>query len=250
MDIHQNARTTPASRAELVVRVLDDQLPLSLVAAAAAGVCPRTVRKWIARYQAETLDGLADRSSRPHRQPRVGHTGSHRRPHHGVAEREWSTRDPRCRSHPTAPRAVLTPLYVKTRALSGLGDGLACAEGCHDALVDLSRKEAFQASDDLAFGPAIGGASGDVVAGWLVESHADDDGSIEGGVGLSVAASIEAVPAREGHSSRRATNGITVDVPAQVRAELRSRLVTNASLQPEQVATRQSLTRTEVATTR
>ena len=86
----------------------------------------------------------------------------------------------------------LTPLYVKTRVLSGLDDGLACAEVCHDALVDLSRKEAFQASDDLAFGPAIGGASGDVVAGWLVESHADDDGSIEGGVGVSVAASIEA----------------------------------------------------------
>ena len=96
---------------------------------------------------------------------------------------------------------VLTPLYVKTRVLSGLGDGLACAEVCHDALVDLSRKEAFQASDDLAFSPAIGGASGDVVAGWLVESHADDDGSIEGGVGLSVAASIEAVPAG-GHPGR------------------------------------------------
>ena len=59
---------------------------------------------------------------------------------------------------------VLTPLYVKTRVLSSLGDSLACAEVCHDALVDLSRKEAFQASDDLAFGPAIGGASGDVVA--------------------------------------------------------------------------------------
>ena len=29
----------------------------------------------------------------------------------------------------------------------GLDDGLACAEVCHDALVDLSRKEAFQASD-------------------------------------------------------------------------------------------------------
>ena len=96
---------------------------------------------------------------------------------------------------------VLTPLYVKTRVLSGLDDGLACAEVCHDALVDLSRKEAFQASDDLAFGPAIGGASGDVVAGWLVESHADDDGSIEGGVGVSVAASIEAVPAG-GHPGR------------------------------------------------
>ena len=90
---------------------------------------------------------------------------------------------------------ALTPLYVKRRVLSGLDDGLACAEVCHDALVDLSRKEAFQASDDLACGPAIGGASGDVVAGWLVESHADDDGSIEGGVGVSVAASIEAVPA-------------------------------------------------------
>ena len=29
---------------------------------------------------------------------------------------------------------VLTPLYVKTRVLSGLGDGLACAEVCYDAL--------------------------------------------------------------------------------------------------------------------
>ena len=70
MDIHQNARTTPASRAELVARVLDDRLPVSLVATA-AGVCPRTVRKWIARYQAEGPEGLADRSARPHRQPRA-----------------------------------------------------------------------------------------------------------------------------------------------------------------------------------
>ena len=98
-------------------------------------------------------------------------------------------------SHVCGRQSALTPLYVKTRVLSGLGDGLACAEGCHDALVDLSRKEAFQASDDLAFGPAIGGASGDVVAGWLVESHADDDGSIEGGVGVSVTAPIEPMPA-------------------------------------------------------
>ena len=64
----------PASRAELVARVLDDQLPVNLVAAA-AGVCPRTVRTWTARYQAEGPNGLADRSSRPHRQPR-GHSGS------------------------------------------------------------------------------------------------------------------------------------------------------------------------------
>ena len=104
---------------------------------------------------------------------------------------------------------VLTPLYVKTRVLSGLGDGLACAEVCHDALGDLSRKEAFQASDDLAFGPAIGGASGDVVAGWLVESHADDDGSIEGGVGVSVTAPIEPMPAGASPGRGRDRTGAT-----------------------------------------
>ena len=35
------------------------------------GFIRRTVRKWIARYQAEGPDGLADRNSRPHRQPRA-----------------------------------------------------------------------------------------------------------------------------------------------------------------------------------
>ncbi len=65
-DIHQNARTTPVNRAELVARLLDDHLPVNL-GAAAAGVCPRTVHKWIARYPAEGPNGLADRSSRPHR---------------------------------------------------------------------------------------------------------------------------------------------------------------------------------------
>jgi transposase InsO family protein len=33
----------------------------------AVGVCPRTVRKWVARYRAEGVAGLEDRSSRPHR---------------------------------------------------------------------------------------------------------------------------------------------------------------------------------------
>ena len=70
MDIHQNVRITPASRAELVAPVLDDQLPVSL-GAAAAGVCPRTVRTCVARYQAEGPAGLSDRSSWPARQPRA-----------------------------------------------------------------------------------------------------------------------------------------------------------------------------------
>ena len=58
---------------------------------------------------------------------------------------------------------------------------------CHDPLVDLAGEEAFEAPDDIAFGPAASSPSCDVVDGRLVESHADDDGSIEGGVGLWVA---------------------------------------------------------------
>ena len=75
---------------------------------------------------------------------------------------------------------------------------LAHAEVCHHALVEFTSKEAFEASNDLALGPAIGGAACDVVDGRLVEPHPDDDGSIEGGVGLAVAAPIQAVPA-SGH---------------------------------------------------
>ena len=52
------------------------------------------------------------------------------------------------------------------------------------------------------FGPAVRRASGDVVDSRLMESQAHDDRSIEGGVGLSVAAPIEAVPA-SGHARTR-----------------------------------------------
>ena len=66
MNIHQNAKLTPQSRAEIVRRVLDEgQSPAAV--ATAVGVCARTVRKWVARYQTEGTDGLRDRSSRPHR---------------------------------------------------------------------------------------------------------------------------------------------------------------------------------------
>ena len=65
MDIHDNARLTPHGRARIVRRVMGGEA-VRLVAEA-AGVCPRTVRKWLARYRAEGLAGLQDRSSRPHR---------------------------------------------------------------------------------------------------------------------------------------------------------------------------------------
>ena len=66
MDIHKNARLTPHSRAELVHRVLEQRQTPKAVATA-FGVCCKTVRKWVARFQAEGPDGLQDRSSRPHR---------------------------------------------------------------------------------------------------------------------------------------------------------------------------------------
>ena len=68
MDSHQNARTTPHSRAEMVRRLTEDQQPVRVVAAA-FGISERTVRKWAARaYQAA---GLQERSCRPHRSPRA-----------------------------------------------------------------------------------------------------------------------------------------------------------------------------------
>ena len=65
MNIHKNARLTPRGR-EWVVRLSESgQTPQAI--SAAAGVCPRTVRKWIDRYRRAGLAGLQDRSSRPHR---------------------------------------------------------------------------------------------------------------------------------------------------------------------------------------
>jgi transposase InsO family protein len=68
MDVHQNARSTPRSRAEIVRRVLTGGQPAAQVAAA-VGVSERTVRKWVARYRTEGEAGLRDRSCRPHGSP-------------------------------------------------------------------------------------------------------------------------------------------------------------------------------------
>ena len=65
MNIHKNARLTPIGRERLVQAVLSGQRPEA--AARTGGVCPRTVRKWVARFEAEGRAGLMDRSSRPQR---------------------------------------------------------------------------------------------------------------------------------------------------------------------------------------
>ena len=65
MNMHKNARMTPLGRERLVQKVLGGQRPEAV--AKAAGICPRTARKWIARFKAEGRVGLMDRSSRPKR---------------------------------------------------------------------------------------------------------------------------------------------------------------------------------------
>jgi transposase len=65
MNVHKNARLTPRGRERIVRLVESGQTPKAV--AEAAGVCPRTIRKWVERYRREGLAGLKDRSSRPHR---------------------------------------------------------------------------------------------------------------------------------------------------------------------------------------
>jgi len=61
---HQNARTTPLGREEMIRRIVADGRPLAEVAAG-FGVSERTARKWLSRWRAEGSAGLQNRSSRP-----------------------------------------------------------------------------------------------------------------------------------------------------------------------------------------
>jgi transposase len=66
MRCHANARLSPIGRRLLVDRVERDGWSI-LAAAESAGVSPRTVAKWLARWRAEGPAGLVDRSSAPRR---------------------------------------------------------------------------------------------------------------------------------------------------------------------------------------
>ena len=68
MDLHKNARSCPASRALLVRRVLEEGWTVRR-AAEALGLSERSAYRWLARYRDEGLNGLIDRSSRPHSIP-------------------------------------------------------------------------------------------------------------------------------------------------------------------------------------
>ena len=53
MNMHKNARLTPRGRERIVRQVESGQTTEAV--AEAAGVCPRTVRKWVDRYDATEL---------------------------------------------------------------------------------------------------------------------------------------------------------------------------------------------------
>src|SRR3954471_8228894 len=110
MNVHQNARLTPHSRAELVRRVVvEGQTPTAV--AAAFGVTVKTVRKWVARFQTEGVKGLQDRSSRPHHLHRptpAATVVNHRSPPPPALDGPANRRCSRClagydQPHPQAP---------------------------------------------------------------------------------------------------------------------------------------------------
>jgi transposase InsO family protein len=68
MDTHKNAPLTPKGREAMVRSVVEGGLGKA-VAARQFNVTPKTVAKWVKRFRVEGVDGLRDRSSRPHSLP-------------------------------------------------------------------------------------------------------------------------------------------------------------------------------------
>src|SRR3984893_13377558 len=68
MDTHKNARLTPKGREGMVRTAVDGGLSCATVARR-FNTTPKTVAKWVKRFRAEGVDGLRDRSSRPHSLP-------------------------------------------------------------------------------------------------------------------------------------------------------------------------------------
>ena len=69
MNIHKNARLTPARRVEMCRLVVEDGVRKS-EAARRFGVSIKTVSRWVSRFKEGGSSAMADRSSRPHRSPK------------------------------------------------------------------------------------------------------------------------------------------------------------------------------------
>jgi len=68
MDTHKNAPLTPKGREAMVRSVVEGGLSKA-AAARRFNTTAKTVAKWVRRFRAEGVDGLRDRSSRPHSLP-------------------------------------------------------------------------------------------------------------------------------------------------------------------------------------
>ena len=110
MNVHKNARLTPRGREQIALQVASGQTPKAV--SEAAGVCPRTVRKWVERYRSEGPEGLRDRSSRPHR--------LHRPTAQTVVDEVAALRRQRCTGKQIAAQVGVSPATV-SRILRRLG---------------------------------------------------------------------------------------------------------------------------------
>src|SRR5271156_2886061 len=68
MGMHENASLTPKGREAMARRVIEGGLSKAATARQ-FHTTPKTVAKWVGRFQAEGVAGLQDRSSRPHSSP-------------------------------------------------------------------------------------------------------------------------------------------------------------------------------------
>src|SRR4051812_16662936 len=68
MNVHKNAPLTPKGREAMVRSVIEGGLS-QVGAADLFNTTPKTVAKWVERFRTEGVEGLLDRSSRPHSSP-------------------------------------------------------------------------------------------------------------------------------------------------------------------------------------
>ena len=68
MNVHKNAPLTPKGREAMARSVVEGGLSRA-DAAYQFNTTPKTVAKWVKRFRAEGVEGLRDRSSRPHSSP-------------------------------------------------------------------------------------------------------------------------------------------------------------------------------------
>lgn len=103
VNVHKNAKLTPAGRALLVRRLGAGER--AEVVAREMGVSRRTAFKWLRRYREEGEAGLEDRSSRPHGHPRRT-PRARRRQIERLRRKGWSS--PRIAEHLQMPVSTVT----------------------------------------------------------------------------------------------------------------------------------------------